>query len=131
MSNFPLLESLLTQNTYFKVLKPLTVWWLSGHKEMGRGALALPQFQKTELKKDDQIHVLVGGIFGVRKNGGDAVTIHTRDPKNFDPRFDKARTLRQKQEVDILQWEKDRTLVRLDPAEKISGARYGKSPSRF
>ena len=131
MSNYPLLEVLLTQNTYFKVLKPLTVWWLKGHKPMGTGTLALPQFEKTELKKEDQIHVLVGGIFGVRKKGGAAATIHTRDPKDFDPRFDKARALRQKQEIDILQWEKDRTLVRLDPDERVRNVRYGSPPKRF
>jgi len=131
MSNYPLLESLLTQNTYFKVLKPLALWWLAGHKSQGTGVLALPIFKKTELKKEDQIHVLVGGIFGVRKKGGAAVSIHTRDPKNFDPRFDKSRALRQKQEIDILQWEKDKTLVRLSPVEKVSNVRYGKFPSSF
>ena len=131
MSTFPLLESLLTQNTYFKVLKPRTLWYLAGHKSQGTGVLALPIFKKTELKKEDQIHVLLGGIFGVRKKGGPGVTIHTRDPKDFDPRFDKARPLRQKQELDILQWEKDKTLVRLSPIEKVPNVRYGKFPSRF
>lgn len=131
MNNYPLLESLLTQNTYFKVLKPLTVWWLAGHKAQGTGVLALPIFKKAQLKKEDQIHILVGGVFATRAKGGSGVTIHTRNPKDFDPRFDKARALRQKQELDVLQWEKDKTLVRLAPIEKVPNVRYGKFPSNF
>jgi hypothetical protein len=47
---------------------------------MGAAKVFRATFQKTALKPGDEIHWLVGGVFGIRKSGGQPATGQVQKP---------------------------------------------------
>lgn len=94
-----LLTEIFNTNMYFKVLKPIKVWALTGYKPSnhyyGSARIQQPQYKEVELETDDEIHYLVGGIFAVQlfnedNNGNPGYSekvweVRLREPEDFSP----------------------------------------------
>lgn len=131
--NYPLLESFVGRNRYFVVEKPFEIHWLAELEKRPGGMFAFPIYKKTKLRKGDQLFVLVGGQFAVRKKGGVGVKFSVRPRDEVDPIFSKATAETKKVEDDVERLLKKETIREIPQNQSIRNVKYavGKFPTKF
>ena len=132
--DYPLLESFVAQkNQYFVVEKPFEIHWLSELERRPGGMFAIPIYKKTKMRKGDQLFVLIGGQFAVRKKGGAGVSFSIRPRAEIDPTFSKATIETKRVLDDVSRLLKKESIREIPQNQAIRNVKYavGKFPSKF
>jgi hypothetical protein len=132
--DYPLLESFVAMtNQYYVVEKPFEIHWLAELEARPGGMFSLPIYKKSKMRKGDQIFMLIGGQFAVRKKGGDGVKFSVRPRGEPHPDFAKATVETKRVLVDVERLLKKGTLREIPSNQAVRNVKYavGKFPNKF
>ena len=132
--NYPLFESFVAQkNRYFAVEKPFEIHWLAEIERQPGGMFGIPIYKKSKMRKDDQLFILIGGQFAVRKKGGPGVSFSVRPRSEVNPHFAKATVETKRVLDDVERLLKKETIREIPLNQAIRNVKYavGKFPTKF